>query len=248
VAPTKVILDDVAIRFRMAFDLDASFGARIREVGRRLVRRGVQEHFEALRGISLHIREGDVIGVIGPNGSGKSTLLRTIGGIYRPDRGRVETFGKVSTLLSLGTGFDNRLSGLDNIRMNGLLLGIPRRELDAMIPTIEEFAEIGDHIRVPMKYYSSGMISRLSFSIVLAMQPDILLIDEVFSVGDIQFQRRSARALHELLGRASCQVIVTHNLDFVRKHCNRAVYVREGLVEEDGSPATVVPRYVRDCR
>lgn len=243
----KVILDDVTVRFRMSL-VGASLGERLREVGHRLATGGGTRHFEALKGVSLQIREGDIVGVIGPNGSGKSTLLRTIGGIYRPDLGSVETFGTVSTLLSLGTGFDNRLSGLDNIRMNGLILGVPKDELEAKIAMIEEFAEIGEHIRMPMKYYSSGMISRLSFSIVLAMQPDILLLDEVFSVGDIQFQRKGARAMHELLGRAACQVIVTHNLDFVRKHCNRAIYVRGGSLEEDGSPATVVPRYVRDCR
>ena len=245
---TKVILDDVMVRFRMSFDRTTTIGAKAREIGRRLLKGKSPQYFEAVKGISLEVREGDIVGVIGPNGSGKSTLLRTIGGIYHPDLGRVETFGKVSTLLSLGTGFDNRLSGLDNIRMNGLILGLPKRELERKIPMIEEFAEIGDHMRVPMKYYSSGMISRVSFSIVLAMQPDILLIDEVFSVGDLQFQRKSARALHELLSRASCQVIVTHNLDFVLKHCNRAVYVRSGRVVEDGEPSKVVARYTRDCR
>jgi teichoic acid transport system ATP-binding protein len=243
---TKVILDDVMVRFRMSYDRTTTFAAKAREVGRRLVRGEGPRYFEALKGISLEVRQGDIVGVIGPNGSGKSTLLRTIGGIYHPDRGRVETFGKVSTLLSLGTGFDNRLSGIDNIRMNGLILGLPKRELEAKIPMIEEFAEIGDHMRVPMKYYSSGMISRVSFSIVLAMQPDILLIDEVFSVGDLQFQRKSARALHELLGQASCQVIVTHNLEFVKKHCNRAVYVRSGRVVEDGNANEVVSRYSRE--
>jgi teichoic acid transport system ATP-binding protein len=245
-AATKVILDDVMVRFRMSYDRTTTFAAKAREVGRRLVRGEGPRYFEALKGISLEVRQGDIVGVIGPNGSGKSTLLRTIGGIYHPDRGRVETFGKVSTLLSLGTGFDNRLSGIDNIRMNGLILGLPKRELEAKIPMIEEFAEIGDHMRVPMKYYSSGMISRVSFSIVLAMQPDILLIDEVFSVGDLQFQRKSARALHELLGQASCQVIVTHNLEFVKKHCNRAVYVRSGRVVEDGNANEVVSRYSRE--
>jgi teichoic acid transport system ATP-binding protein len=245
---TKVILDDVMVRFRMSYDRTTTFAAKAREVGRRLVRGEGPRYFEALKGISLEVRQGDIVGVIGPNGSGKSTLLRTIGGIYHPDRGRVETFGKVSTLLSLGTGFDNRLSGIDNIRMNGLILGLPKRELEAKIPMIEEFAEIGDHMRVPMKYYSSGMISRVSFSIVLAMQPDILLIDEVFSVGDLQFQRKSARALHELLGQASCQVIVTHNLEFVKKHCNRAVYVRSGRVLADGDPSEIVRRYARDAQ
>jgi ABC-type polysaccharide/polyol phosphate transport system ATPase subunit len=245
-ATGKVLLRDVTVRFRLSYDRTTSISGKLREIGKRVFRGQHPRYHEALREISLTIHDGDIVGIIGPNGSGKSTLLRTISGIYFPDSGTVNTFGKVSTLLSLGTGFDNRLTGIDNIRMNGLILGLPKKELEEKIPAIEEFAEIGDYMHVPMKYYSSGMISRVSFSIVLAMQPDILLIDEVFSVGDLQFQRKSARALHELLNKAACQVIVTHNLDFVRKHCTRAIYLRSGRIVAGGEPQGVVSKYEAD--
>ncbi len=242
----RVRINDLSIRFRLNYDRSHSLGDWIRESALRVVRARRPRMFTALEGIDLVIRDGDVLGVIGPNGCGKSTLLRTISGIYRPDQGEVHTEGQVSTLLSLGTGFDNRLHGLDNIRLNGLLMGMSHAEIDAAIPDIVAFAEIGDHIDVPMKYYSSGMISRLSFAIVLAMQPDILLIDEIFSVGDLEFKKKSERAMHDLLTRASCQVLVTHSLSLVREHCTRAIYMRSGRIVLDGEPAEVVARYEAD--
>jgi len=243
----KVQVDNVVIKFRLSYDKTSTIKDKLKEIGKRIIYKRSPRYFEALKGVSLNIYDGDIVGVMGPNGSGKSTLLRTIGGIYHPDSGKVETYGKVSTLLSLGTGFDNRLNGIDNIKMNGLILGIKMEELERKIPMIIEFADIGEHINIPMKYYSSGMISRVSFSIVLAMQPDILLIDEVFSVGDLQFQRKSASALHELLSKAACQIIVTHNLDFIKKHCNRALYLRAGKIIADGKPEKVVEKYESDC-
>lgn len=243
----KVALRDVMVRFRLSYDKVRTLSDKLRELGVRLAHGYHPKYFEALHAVNLDVYEGDVVGVIGPNGGGKTTLLRTIGGIYHPDRGSVETHGPISTLLSLGTGFDTRLSGRENIRLSGLILGIPRAELEAKIPMIEEFAAIGEHIHVPMKYYSSGMIARIGFSIVLAMEPDILLIDEVFSVGDLQFSRKSARALRELLERATCQIIVTHSLDYVRDSCTRVIYVRGGTIVADGSPHDVVRTYERDA-
>lgn len=246
VAEERVRLTDLSIRFRLSYDKSHSLGDWIRETGLRLARGRRPRTFTALRNVNLTLRDGDVLGVIGPNGCGKSTLLRTISGIYRPDEGEVRTQGQVSTLLSLGTGFDNRLDGLSNIRLNGLLMGMSHEEIDAATPDIVAFAEIGEHIDVPMKYYSSGMISRLSFAIVLAMQPDILLIDEIFSVGDLEFKKKSEKAMHDLLTRASCQVIVTHSLRLVREHCTRAIYMRSGRILMDGEPEEVVARYEAD--
>jgi len=148
----------------------------------------------------------------------------------------------------LGTGFDNNLSGIENIRLNGLTLGMSLGEIESKISTIVDFADIGDHIHGPMKHYSNGMISRLSFSIVLAMQPDILLIDEVFAVGDLAFQKKSQSAMNDLLDKSFCQIIVTHSLPFVRQHCNRAIYLCNGRVIMDGDPDAVVSRYERDSQ
>ena len=197
----------------------------------------------ALSGINLSVKKGDIVGIIGPNGCGKTTLLRTICGIYHPDEGSVMASGRISTLLSLGTGFNNDLNGKDNIRLNGLTIGMTLDEIEEKIPAIIEFADIGDHINMPMKYYSSGMISRLSFSIVLSMKPDILLIDEIFSVGDLSFTQKSEKALQDLLAMTNCQLIVTHNLDLVRDHCNRAIFMESGKIVLDGNPAEVVDAY-----
>ena len=233
----------LTVRFRMSYDKTVTLKQKATEVVRRLLHRYRPRYFIGLDAIDLDLYEGDVVGVIGPNGCGKTTLLRTICGIYYPDAGRIHCTGRVSTLLSLGTGFDNRLNGLDNIRLNGLILGMSLCEIDDKIDEIVAFADIGEHIHMPMKYYSNGMISRLSFAIVLAMKPDILLIDEIFSVGDLAFQRKSERAIHQLLARASCQLIVTHDLDLVLNHCNRALYMRSAQIVMDGRPDEVVARY-----
>lgn len=242
----RILVDNLTIRFQMSYEQSTTLRDWIVRRARRWMQKKKTEHFTALQDVSMTIREGEIVGVIGPNGCGKTTLLRAVSGIYHPDAGVVTTHGRVSTLLSLGTGFDNNLNGLENIRLSGLIHGLTHKEIDECTPRIVQFADIGEHIHMPMTYYSNGMISRLSFAIVLIMQPDVLLIDEVFSVGDLEFQRKSASALHELMSQASCQLIVTHNLSFVREHCNRAIYIRGGRIIEDGEPDAVVSRYEKE--
>ncbi len=245
---TRIHAEKVSIRFRLYYERSLT----LRKAASRLISRSFQadkaKYYTALDDVSFKAHDGDIIGIIGPNGGGKSTLLRCVSGIYHPDAGEVRTNGVISMLLSLGTGFDNNLSGLDNIRLNGLIMGMSPEEIDAQVEQIADFAEIGEYINVPMHYYSSGMISRLSFSIVLAMHPDILVIDEVFSVGDLAFQKKSERAMHTLLSRASCQLIVTHNLQLARNHCNRVLYINQGRLIADGDPQTVVDQYKSDMQ
>jgi len=245
--PWKVRIQDLSIRFRLSYDKTWNFTDKVAQVSKKLITGVKPRYFVALEDINLEVRQGEIVGIIGPNGSGKSTLLRAISGIYHPDQGTVDKNGRISTLLSLGTGFDNNLTGLDNIRLNGLIIGMHLEEIEQQISQIVNFADIGDHINQPMKYYSSGMISRLSFAIVLAMKPDILLIDEIFSVGDLAFQAKSEKAMHELLEKASCQLIVTHSLSMVERHCNRALYIRGGRIVLDDEPDKVVARYKREC-
>lgn len=247
-AHEKVVVENLSIRFRFPVDQTKTAKAKTHELANFIFFKKKPRYFMALSDVNFTVNDGDIIGIIGPNGSGKTTLLRAISGIYSPDEGTVDCFGRVSTLLSLGTGFDNNLSGIDNILLHGLIIGMPLQEIQKQIPLIVEFADIGEHIHVPMKYYSNGMISRVSFSVVLAMKPDILLIDEVFSVGDLAFQQKSQKAMEELLSETSCQLIVTHSLAFVRKHCNRAIYIRSGRLLMDGSPDEVVSKYERDSQ
>lgn len=246
-ADTKVDVRNLSIRFQMSYEKKLTLREHFSHLYRKRGRQPA-EMFEALSGVSTTVREGDVVGVIGPNGCGKSTLLRSISGIYHPDSGEVHCHGKVSALLALGTGFNNKLNGLENIRLNGLMVGMSPNEIDRALPMITEFADIGEHIHQPMKTYSNGMISRISFAIVLAMKPDILLIDEVFAVGDLEFQQKSERVLDQLLSEASCQMIITHNLDFVRERCNRAIYMSRGKVLADGEPGDVVNQYEQDVK
>lgn len=242
-APPLIRVEDLSIRFRLSYDKAYTAAGQIRRAARRMTRREPPGRFTALNGVSLTAGPGDRVGLIGPNGSGKTTFLRAVSGIYRPDDGSVEVHGRVSTLLSLGTGFDNNLSGRDNIRLSGLLIGMTPTEIEQRVPEIVSFAGVEDFIDVPMKYYSSGMISRLSFAIVLSMEPDIVLIDEVFSVGDLAFKKKSEAAMHDMLSKASIQLIVTHDLSLVRNHCNRAAMFVSGEIVHHGEPDQVVDAY-----
>lgn len=243
---TRVQVSDLTVRYRLSYDKNYSIKDWLLEGVRRVTGGRQPEFHTALQDVSVDVKDGDVIGVIGPNGSGKSTLLRAISGVIAADGGAIVKTGRISSLLSLGTGFNNQLSGLDNIRFQGLLIGMTPQEIDASIEMIVDFADIGKFIDVPMKYYSSGMISRLSFAIILAIKPDILLIDEIFSVGDLAFQRKSEKAMQRLLAQASCQMIVTHNLQYVRTGCNRAIYINEGRLVGDGEPNAIVDQYIAD--
>lgn len=242
----RIHAEDVAVSFRYYDERSFSLAARISQIGKNLLGRDKPRTITALSGISFTAGDGDILGIIGPNGAGKTTLLRTICGIYHPNSGSMTTNGRLSMLLSLGTGFDNSLSGIENIRLNGLLMGMSPREIDARIPEIVEFAGLGDHIYRPLRYYSTGMISRLSFSIVVAIQPEILVIDEVFSVGDLAFQKKSERAMRVLMEKAVCQVIASHNLNFIANHCNKVLYLSGGRLVGFGPPQETVAQYRKD--
>lgn len=242
----RVDVSDLAVSFRLYYDRNTSISARMKELGKRMLGRFEPKMFHALSGVTFQAYEGDIIGIVGPNGSGKTTLLRSICGIYHPDKGCVKISGRLSMLLSLGTGFDNNLPGIDNIRLNGLIMGMTPEEIEEQIPRIIEYADIGDHIYTPMHYYSNGMISRLSFAIVVAMNPDILILDEILSVGDLEFSRKSEKTMDSLMKQASCQIIVSHNLDFLQTHCTKVLYMRGGKMIDFGDPKEVIERYKRD--
>jgi ABC-type polysaccharide/polyol phosphate transport system ATPase subunit len=242
----RIIVNNATLRFKVYYDKSYTIKGKVARMVKYIIFNKKPEYHTALSNINITIKEGDIVGLVGPNGSGKTTLLRVISGIYHPDEGNVTRKGKISTLLTLGTGFDNKLNGIDNIRLNGLTIGMSTKEIDEKIQQIMDFAELGKHIYKPMKYYSSGMISRLSFAIVLSMQPDILLIDEILSVGDLAFVKKSEKAMHELLSKSSCQVIATHNMSLVREHCNRAIYIKNGYIRVDGTPEEAIGIYTKE--
>jgi ABC-type polysaccharide/polyol phosphate transport system ATPase subunit len=207
-------------------------------------RRGdAPNHFWALRHVNLRLEHGEALGVIGPNGAGKSTLLLALAGILSPSEGHVVTQGRVSTLLTLGAGFDQELTGRDNIDLVGAFLGIDHREMAELTPSIIEFAEIGPFIDAPVKTYSTGMRARLGFAIATAITPDILLLDEVLGTGDQVFRARSQLRIRELVDKARAIVMVTHDLPFVTDYCSRAILIELGTVIKEGPPAEIVDLY-----
>jgi ABC-type polysaccharide/polyol phosphate transport system ATPase subunit len=241
-------LKDVSLRFRMSYHNSLSMPQHVAEWGRRLTGKWKPEYFPALTDINLRVDRGEVLGVLGRNGAGKSTLLRTISGIYYPDAGTVTVDGRISALLQLGTGFNNSLSGRENIILGGLTLGFSMAQIQERMQLIIDFSEVGDFIDVPVRYYSSGMISRLSFSMVVSMEPDVLLIDETLSVGDLAFQKKSQEAMRELLQRASCQVIVSHSMETIERLCTRAILIEQGKIVGDGPTKDVIAQYQRLIR
>jgi len=241
----RILCDRVSIRFKLSLDKPRTLREHFALAARRLL--GYRPTpFAALQDITFAAYDGESIGVVGANGGGKSTLLRAVAGIYSPDDGSLRVQGKISALLSLGSGFDAQLSGRDNIYLNGLTLGLTRKEIAALLPGIVEFSGVGKFIDAPLKYFSSGMVGRLSFSIALAMQPDILLLDEIFGVGDLEFREKSAQAMRDMLGKAGCRLLVTHNLHLVLEQCTRALYINQGRLVLDADPATVIAAYRQD--
>jgi ABC-type polysaccharide/polyol phosphate transport system ATPase subunit len=202
--------------------------------------------FWALRNISASIGRGEIVGVIGKNGSGKSTLLRVMAGVIEPTEGTVSVAGRVTPLLELGAAINPELTGRENTHLYGAILKKTRPEVDELIPRILEFAELGPFFDVPVKCYSSGMLGRLAFAISTQIRPEILLIDEVLSVGDEQFQKKSFFRIQKLIEGGSIVVLVSHNSEVIRKFCNRAIYLSQGQIVEDGKTAIVLARYQHD--
>lgn len=201
------------------------------------------DEFWALRDVSFSVGKGDIVGIIGPNGSGKSTLLRVIAGIYRPSSGRVVTQGRVCGLLELGIGFHGDLSGRDNIFLNASLFGLTRKEVEAKYDQIVEFAELGDFIDAPLRTYSTGMTTRLAFSIAIQVQADVLLLDEVLAVGDQHFMNKCVQHMRKILQSGTTILYVSHDLAAVREMCPRAIWLDRGQVVMDGPAEEVVGAY-----
>jgi ABC-type polysaccharide/polyol phosphate transport system ATPase subunit len=206
------------------------------------------EEFWALRGVDLQIPAGQSLGVIGPNGSGKSTLLKAIAGVLTPSEGQLQTQGRVAPMIELGAGFNDQLTGRENIYLNGAIMGLTRQQIEERVERMVEFADIGDFIDVPLRNYSSGMRARLGFAVTSDVDPDILLLDEVFSVGDEAFRRKSTARMEDFFDSGRTVVTVTHGLGLVQRLCTRVIYLRSGSLVADGPPDEVIARYREDVR
>jgi ABC-type polysaccharide/polyol phosphate transport system ATPase subunit len=205
-------------------------------------RRRVQQ-VQALLDIDLDVPRGEVLGIVGANGAGKSTLLRAIAGIVPPERGRIEIRGRISTLLSLGVGFNRSLSGRDNVLLGGLAAGLDPEDIRSRYDEIAEFAELGEHMERPMKTYSSGMSGRLAFSVAVHMNPDILLIDEALATGDAAFKAKSSAKMQELCANAGTILLVSHGLAVIRDLATECVWLHRGQLMSRGDPEEVIADY-----
>ncbi|WP_235905552.1 ABC transporter ATP-binding protein [Tautonia marina] len=204
-----------------------------------------QSSFWAISGIDLNIRRGERIGILGANGAGKSTLLRIIAGIYSPTSGRIVVNGRVAPLIELGAGFNFELSGEENVYLNGALLGFDRKQMKARINRIWDFSGLHEFASLPLKYYSTGMLSRLSFAVATEVDPDILLLDETLSVGDASFQSRARERIHQVIDRSNVVVIVSHDMDALSKICTRGLWLDRGVLQADGPIDQVIDSYIR---
>lgn len=236
-----IIAKDVGVEYKVYHEKHRSLKELVLNA---LRSKGGAEEFWALRNVSFEVGQSDVLGVIGKNGAGKSTLLLVLSGILQPDEGRLELNAKASTLLSIGAGFKNDLSGKDNVYLNGAFLGFSQKEIDSKYQEIVRFADIGDFIDVPVKKYSSGMKARLGFAIAANVEPDILLLDEILGVGDAAFREKSQKKIRELMNKAKTVVIVTHEPNFVKEYCTKAVWLNQGKIASMGDPDKVVNDYL----
>ena len=185
------------------------------------------------------------MGVIGANGAGKSTIMRAVAGILPPTQGEIEIWGKVSTLLALGVGFNSALTGRENVTLGGLAAGLTRDEIREKFDEIADFAELGDFIDMPMKTYSSGMYSRLAFAVAVHMDPDILIIDEALSAGDAHFKKKAGAKMNELVGKARTMLLVSHGLGTIKEMCDEVIWMHKGKLIRRGDADTVIAAYTR---
>jgi ABC-2 type transport system ATP-binding protein/lipopolysaccharide transport system ATP-binding protein len=241
---SKVVnFDKVGVRYRIPSERISSF----KEYSIRWIQRKVTHRdFWALRDVNLSVDRGETFGLIGPNGAGKSTLLKLIARVFKPTSGRVVVRGQVAPLLEFGAGFHPELTGRENIYLNGALLGFSRQEMEEKFKGIVDFAELWDFIDVPLRTYSSGMWARLGFAVATDVDADILLVDEVLSVGDESFQRKSSTRMQEFRDRGTSSVLVSHNMDMIIKMCDRTAWLDHGQIKAVGKTSEVVQAYLKN--
>ncbi len=205
--------------------------------------KSLHKDFYALEGVSFTVGKGESLGIIGVNGSGKSTILKIITGVLSPTSGEIRSEGKISALLELGAGFNMEYTGIENVYMNGTMMGFTRKEMDEKLPGILEFADIGDFIHQPVKSYSSGMFVRLAFALAINVDPEILIVDEALSVGDVFFQAKCYHRMDELRKKGTTILMVTHDMSSVLKYCDRTVILHKGKLVAEGKPGEMVDLY-----
>lgn len=237
---TMIDVSNVTMRFRLNNDRILS----LKEFVTAALRGKLQYNdFTALENVSFSVKRGETLGLIGRNGAGKSTMLKVISGILKATEGRAVCYGNVVPMLELGSGFDMDLTGRENIFLNGAILGYSEEFLKSKYEEIVDFSELGQFIEIPIRNYSSGMLARLAFSIASVVDPEILIVDEILSVGDAAFQEKSKKRMIELMGGGTTVLFVSHSIDQIREMCDRVVWLEKGMVKMWGAAAEVADAY-----
>lgn len=237
-----VTLEDISLKF----DMESNRATSLKEFFVRWFRRDFRhEEFWALRDISFAVNQGDVLGIIGHNGAGKSTMLKVVSGIMKPTKGSVTTRGTIVPMLELGSGFDMELSGRENIFLNGAILGYSKAFLNGKYEEIVAFSELGHFIEAPIRTYSSGMLARLAFSVACIVEPEILIVDEILSVGDADFQEKSRKRMLRLMAGGTTVFFVSHSVEQVREMCNKALWIEHGRMVGFGDADKICNMYER---
>ena len=243
-------VENVSMKFNLGIEKNFSlkqafvnfFDPKIRK-NRKKVRQ--DNTFWALKNVSFHINKGEVVGLIGNNGAGKSTLLKVVSGVMKPIKGSVQVNGVISPMIELGAGFDDELTARENIFLNGAILGYKKKFLKEKFDEIVEFSELREFLDVPVKNFSSGMVAKLAFSIATIVDPEILIVDEILSVGDIKFQEKSRKKMMELIKGGTTVLYVSHSIESIKELCSKVIWLDEGKIVEIGEPQTICNKYYK---
>lgn len=240
---SSIEVENLSIKFRIYHDRSPSLKDSFANLFRK---RGPSAYsdFWAVKNVSFDIRAGDRVGIVGHNGAGKSTLLKALCRVYESSDGRISVNGRIAPLLEIGAGFHPEFTGRENIYLNGSILGYSKAQLKVIEPEVIAFAELEEFIDTPVKYYSTGMYTRLAFSLATAMHPDILVLDEIFAGGDAAFMAKARTRMHELIDKANIMIMVSHDHLLVKSLCNRVIWLDHGSLVADGAPDEIVERYL----
>ena len=238
-----ISVKNVSMKFDLGIEKDRSIKMMFIRLFNKKLRINKPEIFWALRNIDIEIKKGEVVGLIGSNGAGKSTLLKLVSGVMKPTKGKIETYGKISPMIELGAGFDDDLSARENIYLNGAILGYSEEFINEKFDEIVEFSEMKDFLDVPVKNFSSGMTAKLAFAIATVVDPEILIVDEILSVGDIKFQEKSKNKMMEMINGGTTVLFVSHSIDQIKELCKRVIWLDNGKIVEIGDAKKVCEHY-----
>lgn len=239
-------IDNVSMKFNLEIEKDFSLKQAFVNLFTKKKKKKKNDDFWALKNVSFTVDKGEVVGLIGSNGAGKSTLLKVVSGVMKPTSGKVTVRGVISPMIELGAGFDGNLTARENIYLNGAILGYSKKFLDEKFDEIVEFSELKDFLDVPVKNFSSGMTAKLAFSIATVVNPEILIVDEILSVGDLKFQEKSKKKMMEMIKGGTTVLYVSHSLQSIKELCTKVVWLEHGKVVKIGDTKKVCDAYYKD--